>query len=58
MRHGIERGGSILLEEKVMDVALGLAGRAYVMSKGEIVFRGMGEELDANEEVRKKYLEV
>ena len=53
-----EMGGSILLVEKAMDVALGLAGRAYVMSKGEIVFQGRGEELYANEAVRKKYLEV
>jgi branched-chain amino acid transport system ATP-binding protein len=53
-----EMGGSILLVEKAMDVALGLAGRAYVMSKGEIVFQGKGEELYANEAVRKKYLEV
>jgi branched-chain amino acid transport system ATP-binding protein len=56
---GIHKGGgSILLVEKAMDVALGLAGRAYVMSKGEIVFQGKGEELYANEAVRKKYLEV
>ena len=53
-----EGGGSILLVEKSMDVVLGLAGRVYVMSKGEIVFQGRGEELYANEAVRKKYLEV
>jgi ABC-type branched-subunit amino acid transport system ATPase component len=29
-----------------------------VMSKGEIVFKGTGEELQNNKEVIKKYLEV
>ncbi len=60
---GILRGihnqnGSILLVEQAMDVALSLADRAYVMSKGEIVFQGTGTELQENEGVRKKYLEV
>jgi len=53
-----ERGGSILLVEQAMDAALSLAGKAYVMSKGEIVFSGTGEELQRAEYVRKKYLEV
>ena len=53
-----ENGCSILIVEHALDVALGLAGRAYIMSKGKIVFRGTGKELYANEEVRKKYLEV
>jgi branched-chain amino acid transport system ATP-binding protein len=51
-------GVSILLVEHTMDVALGLASRAYVMSKGTIVFRGTSEELSADKEVRKRYLEV
>jgi branched-chain amino acid transport system ATP-binding protein len=51
-------GISILLVEHAMDVALGLASRAFVMSKGEIVFRGTGEELSADKEVRKRYLEI
>ena len=49
---------SILLVEQAMDIAIELADEVYVMSKGEIVFRGAGEDLQANEEVRKKYLEV
>lgn len=49
---------SILLVEHAMDVALGLASRAFVMSKGEIVFRGTSEELSADKEVRKRYLEI
>jgi len=51
-------GISVLLVEQAMDVALRLAGRTYVMSKGKIVFHGTGEELHGNEEVRKNYLEV
>lgn len=53
-----EEGISILLVEHAMDVALGLANRTYVMSKGEIVFHGTGDELLENTEVRKKYLEI
>jgi branched-chain amino acid transport system ATP-binding protein len=53
-----EDGCSILLVEHAIDVALSLATRAYIMSKGEIVFRGTGEEIYADEKVRKKYLEV
>jgi branched-chain amino acid transport system ATP-binding protein len=51
-------GRSILLVEHAIDVALGLARRAYVMSKGRIVFGGTSQELYADEETRKKYLEV
>jgi branched-chain amino acid transport system ATP-binding protein len=50
--------GSILLVEQALDVCLSLAGRAYVMSKGEIVFKGTGKELQNDKEVIKKYLEV
>ncbi len=51
-------GVSILLVEHAMDVALDLASRAYVMSKGAIVFQGTSEELLADKGVRKRYLEV
>jgi branched-chain amino acid transport system ATP-binding protein len=53
-----EKGCSILLVEHSIDVALSLARRGYIMSKGEIVFHGTRDELEGNEEVRKKYLEV
>ena len=53
-----EEGISVFLVEHAMDMALRLADRTYVMSKGEIVFHGTGEELLENTEVRKKYLEV
>jgi branched-chain amino acid transport system ATP-binding protein len=51
-------GRSILLVEHAIDVALGLARRAYVMSKGKIVFGGTSQELYDNKEVQKTYLEV
>ena len=53
-----KEGCSVLLVEHAIDVALSLASRAYVMSKGQIVFHGAGEEVSADEGVRKKYLEV
>jgi len=53
-----EEGGSMLLVEHAIDVALDLARRAYVMSKGKIVFEGTSQELYADEGVRKKYLEI
>lgn len=49
---------SILLVEQNMRVALRLAGRIYVISKGKIVFHGSGETLKASDEIRQKYLEV
>ncbi|RPJ04705.1 MAG: ABC transporter ATP-binding protein [Deltaproteobacteria bacterium] len=53
-----EEGGSLLLVEHAIDIALDLAKRAYVMSKGKIVFEGTSQELYADEAVRKKYLEI
>jgi branched-chain amino acid transport system ATP-binding protein len=48
----------ILLVEQNMRVALRLAGRIYVMSKGKVVFQGTSQELKEAHEVRQKYLEV
>jgi branched-chain amino acid transport system ATP-binding protein len=53
-----ESGIAILLVEQSFDVILDLTRRAYVMSKGQIVFDGTSEELGCNREVREKYLEV
>ena len=58
LRRVNEAGCSILIVEHAIDVALALASRAYIMSKGKIVFQGTREEFYANEEVRRKYLEV
>ena len=49
---------SVLLVEQNMRVALRLAGRIYVISKGKIVFQGTRQELKEAHEVREKYLEV
>ena len=48
----------VLLVEQNMRVALRLAGRIYVISKGKIVFQGTSRELKEAHEVREKYLEV
>ena len=37
---------------------MSLASQVYVMSKGKIVFQGTPQEFQADEEVRRKYLEV
>jgi len=49
---------AILLVEQNMRVALRLAERIYVMSKGKIVFLGTSQELMEAHGVREKYLEV
>jgi branched-chain amino acid transport system ATP-binding protein len=53
-----DKGCPILIVEHAIDVALSLAGRAYIMSKGKIVFKGTREQFCADEEIRKNYLEV
>jgi branched-chain amino acid transport system ATP-binding protein len=58
LREANQQGHSLIIVAQAMDVALSLTHRVYVMSKGEIVFRGTGEELEADREVRSKYLEV
>jgi branched-chain amino acid transport system ATP-binding protein len=51
-------GMAILLVEQNMRVAMRLASRFYVMSKGSIVFHGTKQELREAHEIRQKYLEV
>jgi branched-chain amino acid transport system ATP-binding protein len=51
-------GVSILLVEHNVNVAMSLANRIYLMGKAHIGFSGSKEELEANPEVRAKYLEV
>jgi branched-chain amino acid transport system ATP-binding protein len=55
----IHRSGTpVLLVEQSLETALLLAQRAYVMSKGQIVFTGSMRDLIANDAVRRQYLEV
>ena len=51
-------GISILLSEQNVKSALKLVNRVYVIDNGRIRFEGTVAELEANEEVKKKYLMV
>ncbi len=52
-----QKGVTVLLVEQNAYHALRLAHHGYVMANGRIVLKGSGQELLANEEVRKAYLE-
>ena len=49
---------SILLVEQNYHLALRIADRVYVMSKGQIVYEGTAAALEANEDVKRRYLGV
>ena len=49
-------GLTILLVEQNVAVSLKLAARAYVLENGRIVMQGSGEELLADDRVRRAYL--
>lgn len=51
-------GVSILLVEHNLKIAMSLAHKVYLMGKAHIGFHGTVEELNANAEIRAKYLEV
>lgn len=51
-------GVSILLVEHNLKVAMSLSKRVYLMGKAHLAFSGTVEELDAQPEIREKYLEV
>jgi len=53
-----DAGISILLSEQNVRSALRMITRAYVIDEGIIRFEGTVAELEANEEVKKKYLMV
>ena len=53
-----DAGISILLSEQNVRSALKMISRAYVIDNGSIRFEGSVSELEANEEVKKKYLMV
>jgi branched-chain amino acid transport system ATP-binding protein len=52
------RGVSILLVEQKLTIALKISQRLYVMGHGQIVFEGTPDDLRANEQVRREWLEV
>ena len=49
---------SILLVEQNLSLALEIADRIYVMSKGRIVFEGAPDALSRDEDVKKQYLGI
>jgi branched-chain amino acid transport system ATP-binding protein len=51
-------GLSILLVEQNVRLALRVADRVYVMNKGQIVYHGSPRELEADEDVKRRYLGV
>ncbi len=51
-------GVSILLVERNLKVAMSLANRVYQMGKAHLGFSGTIEELEAQPEIRAKYLEL
>ena len=52
------RGVAILLVEQKLTIALKISHRLYVMGHGKIVFEGTPEDLSANVDVRREWLEV
>ena len=59
MLENINKAGvSILFVEHNLKVAMSLAHRLYIMGKAYLAFTGTVEDLDAQPEIRKKYLEV
>jgi branched-chain amino acid transport system ATP-binding protein len=53
-----ERGISILLVEQKLTIALRISHRLYVMGHGRMVFEGSPEDLQADQSVRRAWLEV
>jgi branched-chain amino acid transport system ATP-binding protein len=53
-----ENALSLLLVEHNYPLAIALADFTYVLEKGEIVFSGSAAELDADEDVKRRYLGV
>jgi branched-chain amino acid transport system ATP-binding protein len=53
-----QAGLSILLVEQNVPLALRVADRVYVMSKGQIVYHGPPADLDADEDVKQRYLGI
>ncbi len=52
------QGLAILLVEQNVPLALGVADRVYVMSKGQIVYDGTPSDLQAREDVKRRFLGI
>ena len=52
------RGVSVLLVEQKLAIAMRISQRVYVMGHGHIVFEGTPQQLSANAQVRREWLEV
>lgn len=52
------RGISVLLVEQKLAIAMRISQRVYVMGHGHIVFEGTPQQLEANAQVRREWLEV
>jgi branched-chain amino acid transport system ATP-binding protein len=53
-----KRGVAILLVEQKLAIALRISHRLYVMGHGHMVYEGTPDELKANDQIRKEWLEV
>lgn len=53
-----KRGISVLLIEQKLTIAMKISDRCLVMGHGSIVFEGTPDELRANNDIRKEWLEV
>ena len=53
-----KRGISVLLIEQKLTIAMKISDRCLVMGHGSIVFEGTPDELRANADIRKEWLEV
>ena len=53
-----KRGTTILLVEQILEVALALSHRIYVMDQGRIQFEGTPERLRADPEIQQRFLGV
>ena len=51
-----ESGTAMLIVEQNANLALAIAGRAYVLETGEVVASGTAEELKSDDAVRRAYL--
>lgn len=53
-----EKGISVLLVEQRLSIAMRVSHRVYVMGHGRIVFEGTPSDLEADDAVRREWLEV